>query len=92
MTEQTSTRQSLWREFSDVATKVAVPHHEPPDVIRRRRIVVVVVLVVGAALLGYSLSRPPGDSRFYWLTLALAAVWARCIWVACGSAVATNVR
>ena len=45
-------------------------------VIRRRRIVVAVVLVIGAALLGYSLTRPPGDESFYWLTLALAAVWA----------------
>jgi membrane protease YdiL (CAAX protease family) len=34
------------------------------------------VLVIGGALLGYSLTRRPGDSSFYWLTLALAAVWA----------------
>ena len=47
-----------------------------PSVVRRRRIVVAVVLVIGAALLGYSLTRPPGDSSFYWLTLALAGVWA----------------
>jgi membrane protease YdiL (CAAX protease family) len=53
-----------------------VPHHEPPATIRRRRIVVVVVLVIGGALLGYSLARTPGDASFYWLTLALAAVWA----------------
>jgi membrane protease YdiL (CAAX protease family) len=38
--------------------------------------VVAIVLVIGGALLGYSLTRPPGDSSFYWLTLALAAVWA----------------
>jgi membrane protease YdiL (CAAX protease family) len=76
VTQSTSTRQSLLREFSDIAANVAVPHHEPPQVIRRRRIVVVIVLVIGAALLGYSLTRPPGDSSFYWLTLALAAVWA----------------
>lgn len=43
--------------------------------VRRRRIVVCVVLVAGAMLLGYSLSRKPGDETFYWLTLALAAVW-----------------
>jgi membrane protease YdiL (CAAX protease family) len=66
----------LVHEFSDIVTTVAVPHHEPPHVIRRRRIVVVIVLVIGAALLGYSLTRSPGDSSFYWLTLALAAVWA----------------
>jgi len=45
-------------------------------VIRRRRIVVAVVLVIGAVLLGYSLTRRPGDASFYWLTLALAGVWA----------------
>jgi membrane protease YdiL (CAAX protease family) len=30
----------------------------------------------GGALLGYSLSRPPGDESFFWLTLGLAGVWA----------------
>lgn len=64
------------REMRDIATTVAVPHHEPPSTIRRRRIVVTVVLVIGAALLGYSLTRAPGDQWFFWLTLALAAVWA----------------
>jgi membrane protease YdiL (CAAX protease family) len=64
------------REMRDIATTVAVPHHEPPPVVRRRRIIVGVVLLLGAALLGYSLTRPPGDDSFYWLTLALAAVWA----------------
>lgn len=63
------------REVRDIATTVAIPHHEPPALIRRRRIVVAVVLVIGAALLGFSLTRRPGDSSFYWLTLALAAVW-----------------
>ncbi len=38
--------------------------------------VVAFLLLIGAALLGYSLSRPPGDSSFIWLTLALAGVWA----------------
>jgi uncharacterized protein len=64
------------REMRDIATMVAVPHHEPPALIRRRRIVVAVVLVIGAVLLGYSLTRPPGDESFYWLTLMLAGVWA----------------
>jgi uncharacterized protein len=64
------------REMRDIAGTVAVPHHEPPAVIRRRRIVVTVVLVIGGALLGYSMTRQPGDESFYWLTLALAAVWA----------------
>ena len=63
-------------EIRDIATTVAVPHHEPPSVVRRRRIVVAAVLVIGAALLGYSLTRRPGDQSFYLLMLALAAVWA----------------
>ncbi|KUH86340.1 MULTISPECIES: CPBP family intramembrane glutamic endopeptidase [unclassified Mycobacterium] len=75
MTE-TQPRAGLLQEIREIATTVAVPHHEPPAVIRRRRIVVAVVLVIGAALLGYSLTRPPGDDSFYWLTLALAGVWA----------------
>ncbi|WP_448440436.1 CPBP family intramembrane glutamic endopeptidase [Mycolicibacterium sp. XJ2] len=66
----------MLREVREIVSACPVPHHEPPSVIRRRRIVVAVVLVIGAALLGYSLTRPPGDSSFYWLTLALAGVWA----------------
>jgi uncharacterized protein len=62
-------------DIRGVATTVAVPHHEPPATVLRRRIVVVLVLVIGGALLGYSLTRKPGDSSFYWLTLVLAAVW-----------------
>lgn len=59
-----------------VATKEALPHEESPSVVRRRRSIVFVVLVAGAALMAYSLTRRPGDASFYWLTLALAAVWA----------------
>jgi uncharacterized protein len=55
---------------------VAVPHNEPPSVKRRRRIVVAVVLLLGAGVLGLALRRHPGESSFYWLSLALAAVWA----------------
>jgi membrane protease YdiL (CAAX protease family) len=66
----------LLDDIRGIATTVAVPHHEPPSTVLRRRIVVVVVLVIGGALLGYSLTRQPGDESFYWLTLALAAVWA----------------
>ena len=66
----------LLDDIRGIAGAVAVPHHEPPAAVRRRRIVVVVVLVIGGALLGYSLTRRPGDESFYWLTLALAGVWA----------------
>ena len=54
---------------------VAVPHNEPPSVKRRRRVVVVIVLLAGAAVLGLTLRRHPGEPSFYWLSLALAAVW-----------------
>jgi membrane protease YdiL (CAAX protease family) len=66
---------TLRDDIRGVVTTVAVPHHEPPATVLRRRIVVVLVLVIGGALLGYSLTRKPGDSSFYWLTLVLAAVW-----------------
>jgi membrane protease YdiL (CAAX protease family) len=54
---------------------VAVPHHEPPSTVRRRRIVVGIVLVLGAAVLSFALRCHPGESSFYWLSLALAVVW-----------------
>lgn len=41
-----------------------------------RRVVVGVTLLIGAVLLAGSLGAEPGESSFYWLTLALAAVWA----------------
>lgn len=52
---------------------------EPPEsrwTVLRRRIVVGVVLVVGSVFLGISLSIDSGDSAFYPMTFALAAVWA----------------
>ncbi|MEB3981294.1 type II CAAX endopeptidase family protein [Mycobacterium sp. 663a-19] len=68
-------RASVLSELRRAVTNVAVPHNESPAVVRRRRIVVGVTLVIGAAVLGFSLRRHPGESSFYWLTLALAAVW-----------------
>jgi membrane protease YdiL (CAAX protease family) len=50
-------------------------HLQPDRAFRRRRLVVAVVLVLGTVLLGVSLSVRPGDPAFYWLTVALAAVW-----------------
>ena len=66
----------LVSEIGAIVTTPAVPHHEPPSMVRLRRIVVVVVLVVGATMLGVSLNVTPGDTTFFLLTLALAAVWA----------------
>jgi membrane protease YdiL (CAAX protease family) len=63
-------------EIGAIVGTPAVHHDEPPSLVRRRRIMVVVVLIVGATLLGISLSRKPGDTSFYVLTFALAAVWA----------------
>ncbi|ORV06425.1 CPBP family intramembrane glutamic endopeptidase [Mycobacterium celatum] len=71
----TRPRTSALQEIRRAITNVAVPHHEPPSVVRRRRVVVAVVLVVGAVLLGLSMRRHPGEASFYWLTLALSAVW-----------------
>jgi len=68
-------RTSVLAELRRAVTNVAVPQNEPPSVVRRRRVVVAITLVVGAAVLGYSLRRHPGEASFYWLTLALAAVW-----------------
>ncbi|BBY02143.1 CPBP family intramembrane glutamic endopeptidase [Mycobacterium seoulense] len=65
------TLSEWWRAL----TNVAVPHHESPAVVRRRRVIVTLTLLVGAAVLGFSLRRHPGESSFYWLTLALAGVW-----------------
>jgi membrane protease YdiL (CAAX protease family) len=81
VTQAAETRPSFVHEVRTIATTVAVPHHEPPAQILRRRIVVGIVLLIGGALLGYSLTRPPGDESFIWLTLALAAVWAVGAWL-----------
>jgi len=68
-------RASVSSELRRAITNVAVPHHESPGVVRRRRVVVAITLVLGAAVLGFSLRRHPGESSFYWLTLVQAAVW-----------------
>jgi uncharacterized protein len=76
MTQSTSPyHTSVFSELRRAVTNVAVPHHESPSVVRRRRVVVAITLVIGAAVLGFSLRRAPGESSFYWLTLVLAAVW-----------------
>lgn len=71
------TPSSSWTgELRRIAARKAPPFNETPAVVGRRKLVVGVVLLIGAVLLGYSLSRPPGDETFVWLTLALAGVWA----------------
>jgi hypothetical protein len=62
MTAADTERRGLLNEIGAAITNVAVPHHEPPAVALCRRIVVVIVLVIDAALLGFSLSRTPGES------------------------------
>jgi uncharacterized protein len=74
-TPATGYRTSAFSELRRAVTNVAVPHHEPPAVVLRRRVVVAVTLVIGSVVLGFSLRIRPGESSFYWLTLALAAVW-----------------
>lgn len=63
--------------FARAALLDPVPrdHWQQPGAVRRRRVVAGVTLLVGAALLGIGLRIPPGDPRFYVVTLALAAVW-----------------
>ncbi|MEO9013916.1 MAG: type II CAAX endopeptidase family protein [Terrimesophilobacter sp.] len=76
MTQSNPTHPGLLHEFAGIISNVVVPYHEPPAVVLRRRIVVAVVLATGAVVLGFALSRQPGDASFYWLTLLLAVVWA----------------
>ncbi|MEB3050838.1 type II CAAX endopeptidase family protein [Mycolicibacter sp. MYC123] len=75
MTQISPARPGLLREFTDIFTKVSAPYHEPRAVVRRRRIVVAVVVVLGAAVLAFMHTKNPGDAAFYWLSLALAAIW-----------------
>lgn len=64
-------------DFGRAALLRPVPrdHQQTDAQFHRRRIVAAITLVIGAAILTYSLRIPAGDDRFYWWTLALAAVW-----------------
>jgi hypothetical protein len=76
MTQTTTPyRASVFSELRRAITNVAVPHNEPPGVVRRRRVMVAITIVIGAAVLGFTMRRHPGESSFYWLTFLLAAVW-----------------
>jgi membrane protease YdiL (CAAX protease family) len=76
MTEVSRPQLSAIEEIRRGVFNVAFPHNEPPSVVRRRRIIVAIVLVLGAAALSFALRSHPGESSFYWWSLALAGVWA----------------
>jgi len=56
-------------------TPVPRDHSQTDSQFRRRRIVVLCTLFAGSFLLGYGLTREPGDTSFYIATGALAGVW-----------------
>ncbi|MGB7450439.1 MAG: type II CAAX endopeptidase family protein [Ornithinimicrobium sp.] len=58
-----------------LVTPVPRDHAQTNAQFRRRRIVVVCTLFIGSFLLGYGLTREPGDTSFYVATAALAVVW-----------------
>ncbi len=63
------------RAAEPLLRRVPRDHRESDDAFRRRRRVTGATAVAGAALLGVSLSTPPGSPRFYWLTLGVAGTW-----------------
>jgi membrane protease YdiL (CAAX protease family) len=75
MTQTSSARPGLLREFTDILSKVSPPYHESRAVVQRRRVVVAVVVLLGAAVLAAMHSKLTGDAAFYWLSLVLAVVW-----------------
>jgi membrane protease YdiL (CAAX protease family) len=50
-------------------------HQQSDTAFRYRRVVAIATLVVGTTLLGISLAIRPGDSAFYYLTMAVALTW-----------------
>src|SRR3954467_10914960 len=68
-------RARVWRAAGPLLRRVPRDHWESDEAFRRRRRVTGATAVTGAALLGVSLSTPPGSPRFYWLTLGVAGTW-----------------
>jgi CAAX protease family protein len=68
-------RAAIERAAGPLLRTVPRDHWESDDVFRRRRRVTGAVAVTGAALLGASLSTPPGSPRFYGQTLGVAGTW-----------------
>lgn len=66
------------RAFIDAALVEPIPrdHTESDAAFRRRRVVAAITLVAGAVVLALAVRIEPGDPRFYWATLAVAAIWA----------------
>lgn len=60
---------------TSLVDRVPRDHWQPDHEFRRRRVVAAITVLVGAVLLGVSLGLPPGDDRFFWATLVLAACW-----------------
>ena len=56
-------------------TQVPRDHTQTDAQFRKRRIVVVCTLFIGSFLLGFSLTREPGSTTFYYASAALACVW-----------------
>jgi membrane protease YdiL (CAAX protease family) len=69
------TKLSVIRDVREVITDAAAPRQETRTIVWRRRIVVVTAMVLGAAVLSLAMRQAPGEPAFFWLTLALAAVW-----------------
>src|SRR3954462_3864321 len=68
-------RARVSRAAGPLLRRVPRDHWESDEAFRRRRRVTGATAVSGAALLGVSLSTPPGSPRFYWLTLGVAGTW-----------------
>src|SRR4051794_41856115 len=68
-------RARVRRAAGPLLRSVPRDHWESDEAFRRRRRGTGATAVTGAALLGVSLSTPPGSPRFYWLTLGGAGTW-----------------
>src|SRR3954468_19091675 len=66
---------AIERAAGPLVRQVPRDHRESDAAFRHRRRVTGATAVAGAALLGVSLSTPPGSPRFYGLTLGVAGTW-----------------
>jgi membrane protease YdiL (CAAX protease family) len=75
VTRLAAVRTRVTAAAAPLLRRVPRDHWESDEVFRRRRRVTGATAVAGAALLGVSLSTPPGSPRFYGLTLGVAGTW-----------------